>query len=28
MRETHSEETFKAFGLWDAWESGNLGRQK
>src|SRR5580700_6433648 len=28
MRETHSEEMFKAFGLWDAWESGNLGRQK
>src|SRR6202790_5240827 len=27
MRETHSEEMFKAFGLWDAWESGNLGRQ-
>ncbi|HXO31149.1 MAG TPA: M20/M25/M40 family metallo-hydrolase [Candidatus Acidoferrales bacterium] len=28
MRETHSEEMFKAFGLWDAWESGHLGRQK
>ena len=28
MRETHSDEMFKAFGLWDAWESGNLGRQK
>src|ERR1700722_14102678 len=28
MRETHSEEMFKAFGLWDAWENGNLGRQK
>jgi carboxypeptidase Q len=28
MRETHSEEMFKAFGLWDAWEHGNLGRQK
>jgi carboxypeptidase Q len=28
MRETHSDEMFKAFGLWDAWESGRLGRQK
>jgi carboxypeptidase Q len=28
MRNTHSEEMFKAFGLWDAWESGSLGRQK
>jgi carboxypeptidase Q len=28
MRETHSDEMFKAFGLWDAWESGKLGRQK
>jgi hypothetical protein len=28
MRETHSDEMFKAFGLWDAWESGTLGRQK
>ncbi len=28
MRETHSDEMFKAFGLWDAWESGSLGRQK
>ncbi len=28
MRETHSDEMFKAFGLWNAWESGNLGRQK
>jgi hypothetical protein len=28
MRDTHSEEMFKAFGLWDAWESGSLGRQK
>ncbi|MFZ0417199.1 MAG: M20/M25/M40 family metallo-hydrolase [Candidatus Sulfotelmatobacter sp.] len=28
MRETHSDEMFKAFGLWDAWKSGNLGRQK
>jgi Zn-dependent M28 family amino/carboxypeptidase len=27
MRETHSDEMFKAFGLWDAWESGSLGRQ-
>ena len=28
IHETHSDELFKAFGLWDAWESGNLGRQK
>ena len=28
MRETHSDEMFKAFGLWAAWESGHLGRQK
>jgi carboxypeptidase Q len=28
MHETHSDESFKAFGLWDAWESGHLGRQK
>ena len=28
MRETNSEEMFKAFGLWDAWQSGQLGRQK
>jgi carboxypeptidase Q len=28
MRETHTDEMFKAFGLWDAWESGHLGRQK
>jgi carboxypeptidase Q len=28
IRETHTEEMFKAFGLWDAWESGHLGRQK
>jgi carboxypeptidase Q len=28
MRETHSVEMFKANGVWDAWESGNLGRQK
>jgi carboxypeptidase Q len=28
MRETHSDEMFKAFGLWDDWESGKLGRQK
>ena len=28
IRETHSEEMFKAFGLWDDWESGHLGRQK
>jgi carboxypeptidase Q len=28
MQETHSVELFKAFGLWDAWQSGALGRQK
>ena len=28
IRETNSVEMFKAFGLWDAWESGHLGRQK
>jgi hypothetical protein len=28
MRETHSDEMLKAYGLWDAWESGHLGRQK
>jgi carboxypeptidase Q len=26
--ETHTDEMFKAFGLWDDWESGHLGRQK
>ncbi len=28
IRETNSVEMFKANGLWDAWESGQLGRQK
>jgi carboxypeptidase Q len=28
LRETHSDEMLKADGLWDAWESGQLGRQK
>ena len=28
MRDTKSVEMFKAFGIWDAWESGRLGRQK
>ncbi len=28
IRETHSDEMLKASGLWDAWESGHLGRQK
>ena len=28
MRETNSVEMFKAFGLWDAWERGHLGREK
>jgi carboxypeptidase Q len=27
IRDTHSEELFKAFGLWDEWQSGRLGRQ-
>jgi carboxypeptidase Q len=28
LRETHGDEMLKANGLWDAWESGRLGRQK
>jgi carboxypeptidase Q len=28
IRESHSEELFKAFGLWDDWASGKRGRQK
>jgi len=28
IRDTNSVEMFKAFRLWDAWESGRLGRQK
>jgi carboxypeptidase Q len=28
LRETHSDEMLKNNGLWDAWESGTLGRQK
>ena len=28
LRETHSEEMLKSSGLWDAWQSGRLGRQK
>ena len=28
MRDTNSVEMFKAFGLWEDWESGRLGRQK
>ncbi|MFZ0773619.1 MAG: M20/M25/M40 family metallo-hydrolase [Candidatus Sulfotelmatobacter sp.] len=28
MHETGSDQMFKAAGMWDAWESGNLGRQK
>src|ERR1700678_1182851 len=28
LRETHSEEMLKSSGLWDAWQSGQLGRQK
>jgi carboxypeptidase Q len=28
MRDTNSVEMFKAYGLWDDWQSGRLGRQK
>jgi carboxypeptidase Q len=28
MRDTNSVEMFKAFGLWDDWQSGRRGRQK
>jgi carboxypeptidase Q len=28
LRETHGDEMLKSSGMWDAWESGNLGRQK
>jgi Zn-dependent M28 family amino/carboxypeptidase len=28
LRDTNSVEMFKAFGLWDDWQSGHLGRQK
>jgi carboxypeptidase Q len=28
LRETNTVEMFKAFGLWNDWESGRLGRQK
>jgi carboxypeptidase Q len=28
LRETHSDEMLKSSGLWDAWQSGRLGRQK
>jgi len=28
MHETGSDQMLKAAGMWDAWESGNLGRQK
>jgi|SRR3954447_18459123 carboxypeptidase Q len=28
MRDTHSVEMFKAFGIWDEWVSGKRGRQK
>jgi len=27
LRETHSDEMLKASGMWDAWQSGHLGRQ-
>ena len=28
LHETHGDEMLKSAGLWDAWESGRLGRQK
>ncbi len=28
MHETGSDQMFKAAGMWDAWESGSIGRQK
>jgi carboxypeptidase Q len=28
MHETGADQTFKADGVWDAWESGRIGRQK
>ncbi len=28
LRESHGDEMLKANGLWDAWQSGRLGRQK
>jgi len=28
LRETHGDEMLKSSGMWDAWESGRLGRQK
>ncbi len=28
LRETHGDEMLKGNGMWDAWESGHLGRQK
>jgi carboxypeptidase Q len=28
LRETHGDEMLKANGLWDAWQSGKIGRQK
>jgi carboxypeptidase Q len=28
IRDTHSDQMFKAFGLWDDWTSGKRGRQK
>jgi Zn-dependent M28 family amino/carboxypeptidase len=28
IHETHSDEMLKSAGLWDAWQSGRLGRQK
>jgi carboxypeptidase Q len=28
LRETHGDEVLKSSGLWDAWQTGRLGRQK
>jgi hypothetical protein len=28
MHETGSDQMFRAAGVWDAWESGSIGRQK
>jgi hypothetical protein len=28
IHDTHSDEMLKSAGLWDAWQSGRLGRQK
>jgi Zn-dependent M28 family amino/carboxypeptidase len=28
LRETHTDEMLKGLGIWEAWESGHMGRQK